>query len=231
MQQRRNKWPGLKRATAHRRGRLSLSIHRIIFWTRAKANNCGQFLMSWMQTWAVHMRAPGRLMRDLGPAGFIAFQLVVGGNVLAALVHPLFLAGLVLTAARGLPLWSNGSVTVAALTTLYGGSALVGYLTSALLGWLGLKRRGLLSTAWVLLLTPLNWLLLSLAAWRALYQLTVAPYTWEKTEHGLAKTSRRAENLTRSLIELERQVAAMIAAGNLAALPDEPRRLRRFRQT
>jgi len=34
----------------------------------------------------------------------------------------------------------------------------------------------LLSTAWVLTLTPLHWLLLSLAAWRALYQLAVVPY-------------------------------------------------------
>src|SRR4051794_9968425 len=35
--------------------------------------------------------------------------------------------------------------------------------------------------------------LLSLAAWRALYQLARDPYRWEKTEHGLAKTSRMAE--------------------------------------
>jgi hypothetical protein len=50
----------------------------------------------------------------------------------------------------------------------------------------------------------LHWVLLSLAAWRALYQLVVAPYAWEKTEHGLAKTSRLAAKLTRSLLELER---------------------------
>ena len=190
-----------------------------------------RWFKGWMQTWAVHMRQPRRLMRELGLAGFVAFQLVVGGNVLAALVHPLFLAGLVVTAARGLPLWSDDNVAMVLLAALYGGSALVGYFTSALLGLLGLKRRGLPSTAWVLLLTPLNWLLLSLAAWRAVYQLTVAPYTWEKTEHGLAKSSRRADNRTRSLLALERQLSALNAAGNLVALPDEARRLRRYRQT
>jgi hypothetical protein len=37
-------------------------------------------------------------------------------------------------------------------------------------------------------------LLLSLAAWRALFQLVHDPQRWEKTEHGLAKTSRLAES-------------------------------------
>jgi hypothetical protein len=82
-------------------------------------------------------------------------------------------------------------------------------------------RRGLLSTAWILLLTPVHWLLLSLAAWRALYQLAAAPYAWEKTEHGLVKSSLRAANMTRSLVELERYLSALKEAGELPTLvPD-----------
>ena len=54
-----------------------------------------RWFKGWMQTWLVHMRRPGRLLRDLGLPGFVAFQLIVGGNVLAALVHPLFIAGLI----------------------------------------------------------------------------------------------------------------------------------------
>jgi hypothetical protein len=34
--------------------------------------------------------------------------------------------------------------------------------------------------------------ILSFAAWRALYKLIRDPQEWEKTEHGLAKNSRRA---------------------------------------
>ena len=45
---------------------------------------------------------------------------------------------------------------------------------------------------WVLLLMPLHWLLLSVAAWRALYQLLFNPFHWEKTAHGLPRTSRLA---------------------------------------
>jgi cellulose synthase/poly-beta-1,6-N-acetylglucosamine synthase-like glycosyltransferase len=166
-----------------------------------------RWLKGWIQTWCVHMRAPRRLLRELGPAGFLSFQLVVGGNVLAALVHPLFLIALLFILTHDLPL-AYGRDASAMLMLLYGVNALIGYFTSALLGWLGLERRGLLHTAWVLVLTPLNWLLLSLAAWRALYQFLVAPYRWEKTEHGLAKSSRRADTTAQALVGLERLRAA-----------------------
>jgi hypothetical protein len=69
------------------------------------------------------------------------------------------------------------------------------------IGWDGLRQRGLQSSAWVLLLTPVYWLLLSLAAWRALFQLLRDPYRWEKTEHGLARTSRLAERLQARLMK------------------------------
>jgi glycosyltransferase XagB len=72
-------------------------------------------------------------------------------------------------------------------------------------------------------LTPVHWLLLSLAAWRALYQLAAAPYAWEKTEHGLAKSSRRAATMTRSFVELERYLSALKQSGELPTLaPDAP---------
>jgi cellulose synthase/poly-beta-1,6-N-acetylglucosamine synthase-like glycosyltransferase len=180
-----------------------------------------RWFKGWMQTWLVHMRRPGRLLRDLGPLGFATFQLIVGGNALAALVHPLFMAALIYSLARGAPMWRDDSVPLVVLAAIYGASVAIGYFTSAFLGWLGLSRRGLLSTAWVLLLTPVHWLMLSLAAWRALYQLVTAPYRWEKTEHGLAKSSRRATKLVRSLVKFERRLTALKQAGALPALADE----------
>ena len=145
----------------------------------------------WMQTWLVHMRRPNRLLRDLGAGGAIAFQILLAANVLAALIHPLFMIGLSLHGvclADGLG--ERGSRQrhsdfrrrpVVRLRVRRFCS------TSSVCG-----RRGLLKQAWVLLLTPLHWLLLSLAAWRALFQLLSDPQRWEKTEHGLARTSRAA---------------------------------------
>jgi glycosyltransferase XagB len=90
------------------------------------------------------------------------------------------------------------------------------------LGWIGLSRRRLSRTGWILLLTPLHWLLLSCAAWRALYQLLVAPYEWEKTEHGLARHSRRRRRLTQSLLQLEHELAAARAAGTVPETNEAP---------
>ena len=160
---------------------------RIGPWIRQRT----RWFKGWMQTWLVHMRHPVRLARELGVRGFLTFQLVVGGTVLSALVHPLFIAlfTYALATNRLFPSRDLASVTLAALC---GGALIAGYVTSAALGLIGLKRRGLLRHGFVLLLMPLHWLLLSIAAWRALWQLLRDPYRWEKTAHGLARTSRLA---------------------------------------
>jgi hypothetical protein len=75
--------------------------------TRAWLRQRTRWFKGWMQTWCTHMQAPGRLFRDLGPLGFLSLQLIVGGNVLAALVHPLFLAGLVIACLNGTPPWGD----------------------------------------------------------------------------------------------------------------------------
>jgi hypothetical protein len=78
-----------------------------------------------------------------------------------------------------------------AFAGLYITTLIAGYLLSALVGFIGLSRRRLLRSAGYLLLLPLYWLLLSFAAWRAVVQIIRSPYSWEKTAHGLARTSRQ----------------------------------------
>jgi glycosyltransferase XagB len=150
-----------------------------------------RWFKGWMQTWAVHMRSPRHLLNELGPGGFLTLQLVVGGNVLAALVHPIFLASVLYALAAGTPILGAGGS--GALMWLFWIALAGGYLTTVVLGLRGLARRKLLSAAWALSFVWLHWLMLSLAAWRALYQLMRNPHRWEKTEHGLARTSRLAK--------------------------------------
>ncbi|MGE3159987.1 MAG: glycosyltransferase family 2 protein [Xanthobacteraceae bacterium] len=159
-----------------------------------------RWFKGWLQTWLVHMRSPRRLFADLGFTGFVSFQLVVGGSVLAALIHPLVLAGFLYSYLAGLPFFGDNGPLITTLAWIYGAALGAGYLTSIFLGLRGLKRRGLLRVAGWLAAVPLHWLLLSLAAWRALYQLLRDPQRWEKTEHGLARSSRRAKLASRTTL-------------------------------
>ena len=144
-----------------------------------------------MQTYLVHMRAPARLVHELGWSGFLAFQIILGGTTLAALVQPLLLGFILMALLADIPMLTTGGSHVSAAIVWVHGAALVsGYTASVVLGLMGLRRRRLLTSAWILLCLPLHWILLSVAAWRALFQLVSDPYRWEKTAHGLARTSR-----------------------------------------
>jgi cellulose synthase/poly-beta-1,6-N-acetylglucosamine synthase-like glycosyltransferase len=143
-----------------------------------------RWFKGWMQTWLVHTREPRQLLRDLGGAGFATFHVFIGGSVLTALIYPLFLTIVLWRVASGTPIFHSWLAWLHA-TVLFGG-----VLTSALIWVVGLSRRNLLGSAWVVALAPVHWMLLSVAAWRALWQLVSDPHRWEKTEHGLAKSSR-----------------------------------------
>jgi hypothetical protein len=157
-----------------------------------------RWLKGWIQTYLVHMRAPLRLLRELGLAGFLVFQLLVGGTVLAALVHPFFLGIIAMDAASGAVFAPPETAAESLRKALALATLATGYLGSILLGGVGLARRRMFGIAGTLLATPLYWLLLSLAAWRALMQFLFSPYKWEKTEHGLARTSWRESDRARA---------------------------------
>jgi len=50
-------------------------------------------------------------------------------------------------------------------------------------------RRGYYELGKYALLSPIYWVLMSFAAWRALWQLISKPFYWEKTTHGLSEHS------------------------------------------
>lgn len=151
-----------------------------------------RWMKGWMQTWAVHMRAPMALYRDIGLRGFIAINLLVGGNVLSALAYPCLLGTLAFNAGQ---YWtgSRSEFVQDWSDALHLAAAASGFAVTIGMGLAGLRKRGLMRHAWVLALTPVYWMVLSAAAWRALWQFVVDPYRWEKTEHGLAQSNHFAE--------------------------------------
>jgi cellulose synthase/poly-beta-1,6-N-acetylglucosamine synthase-like glycosyltransferase len=149
-----------------------------------------RWLKGWMQTWLVHMRQPARLLRDLGPGSFVICQILFAGMVLSALAHPLFLAtGLVL--AVDLLLDRPANSWKSALLAIDIVNVGCGYLSFLLLGWRVCTPRERLGFWKVVLFTPLYWMMMSLAAWRALLQLCRKPHLWEKTPHQPLKGAAR----------------------------------------
>lgn len=136
------------------------------------------------------MRAPRRLWRESGLRGVLALNILVGGNVLTALACPFLFVELIACLLSNLTAAAPNGFLSGPLAPLHIATIAAGYLSTAVVGLMGLAYRGQLRSGWVLLLTPLYWLCLSVAAWRALYQLLREPYHWEKTEHGLARQPR-----------------------------------------
>ncbi|MCS0494308.1 glycosyltransferase [Ancylobacter sp. MQZ15Z-1] len=143
----------------------------------------------WMQTLLVHGRHPRRLARETGWGGALALLFLLGGGVAAALMHPFFAIALLAGWLAGQP--APAGTAAAALEGIGVAVLVLGYASTLLCTVVGMRRRGLPGLARVVPLIPAYWLMMSLAAWRALAQLIVAPHYWEKTDHGLARTSRR----------------------------------------
>ncbi|WGD30262.1 glycosyltransferase [Ancylobacter sp. WKF20] len=158
---------------------------RFAAWLRQRT----RWYKGWMQTLLVHGRQPQALLREAGCVATIAFLFLMVGGVGAALVHPFFLIALL----RDITLAQvrAGSPTLAVISGLGSLVLIIGYVSALMCTGLGMHRRGMGRIAGTLALMPLYWLMMSLAAWRAVGQLVIAPEHWEKTDHGLARTSRR----------------------------------------
>jgi glycosyltransferase XagB len=137
------------------------------------------------------MRFPHQLWRELGPRGFLAFQLVVGGTVLSALVHPWFYALAGIEIAQGSLLARPESFLGWPFWMIAWFDLLSGYLASMALGFLAVRGRGYRDLLKQVPLMPFYWLLISAAAYRALWQFMTARFEWEKTEHGQSRATCR----------------------------------------
>ncbi|HTV33104.1 MAG TPA: glycosyltransferase family 2 protein [Methylocella sp.] len=145
----------------------------------------------WLQTFITLTRDPPRLFAELGVLKSLATALLLSGLVIAPPLWPFFTVVLGYVLYRGVP---TSDTTLSLLATALWISAL--FFGAASILWLaliGMKRRKLLHLWPSLSLLPIHYLLTSLAAWLALYDLFLSPYYWHKTEHGLAKTSRTAD--------------------------------------
>jgi cellulose synthase/poly-beta-1,6-N-acetylglucosamine synthase-like glycosyltransferase len=149
-----------------------------------------RWLRGWMQTWLVHMRRPRRLYRELGFQGFLVVQLLMLGVPLSALLHPFFIAATVQYVAAGtaFPALPHWLATLAVGTNV--AVFVAGYAVAIAMGRRGLAQNGIRGWTFALATMPFYWLLISLAAWRALWEFIRAPFRWNKTRHGISRRMR-----------------------------------------
>ena len=147
-----------------------------------------RWFKGWMQTWLVHMRRPLALYRELGRSRFLAFQVMIGGMLISALIHPLYIVTFATSfAAISLNVGTN-SALFWSLMVANGLNLIMGYGGAMLLAHRTAHKRYGYGYGWrPVLAMPLYWLMMTPAAWRALFQLLISPHHWEKTEHGLSK--------------------------------------------
>lgn len=149
-----------------------------------------RWFKGWIQTWLVHMRRPLRLLRELGLGSFLIFQIVFAGMVVSALAHP-FLLGTAVYLLAELVVIGRISATRSVLIFLDSTNVILGYLAFLALGFQALSLREKTRFWRIAAFTPVYWLLMSYAAWRAVLQLVLKPHHWEKTPHYPRRRSRR----------------------------------------
>jgi cellulose synthase/poly-beta-1,6-N-acetylglucosamine synthase-like glycosyltransferase len=154
-------------------------------WLRQRS----RWIKGYMQTLLVHTRRPLHLMYSVGPLGFFGFVFFIGGTVVTGLLNPVFWVFYVIwlaASAANIDVIFPQSLLLLCLFNLLAGNGAFTYLIMLApirRGWLGLIPFSFTLFGY--------WVLISLAAYRALWQLVRRPFFWEKTQHGLSQQSVR----------------------------------------
>ena len=149
-----------------------------------------RWLKGYLQTYAVHLRQPREVRRELGWKGFMHFTMFVGGTPILAIINPIFWLMTLLWFVAHPPFIQElfpAPVYYLGLLSWAFGNFLLVYVT--VMSCRVANKPELLVPA---LLVPLYWVMMSMAAVKALSQLVGAPTFWEKTVHGLHHEQKSA---------------------------------------
>jgi cellulose synthase/poly-beta-1,6-N-acetylglucosamine synthase-like glycosyltransferase len=170
-------------------------------WIRQRS----RWIKGYMQTWLVHMRNPHKLVKEIGIKGFLGFQVMVLATPVIPLINPIYWIMIVLWygwRADFIPQFFPGIIYYLSAMELYLANFFFIFSNIAGVYWvihdMENKKQNFVSYRLVkyALLTPLYWAMMSIAAYKAAWQLVTKPFYWEKTVHGLDKTPSGAQGTT-----------------------------------
>lgn len=154
---------------------------RLLAWLKQRS----RWQKGYAVTWASHMRAPGRLWRDLGPKRFLGVQVLFLGGLTEAVLAPVLMSYWLLTLGLPHPLASvlPASVIIGAGMLFLASEAV--NLTIGLWALRGPRHRHLIPFLPLMhFYTPLA----SLSSYKALWEWVASPFYWDKTRHGVVDT-------------------------------------------
>ncbi len=145
----------------------------------------------YLQTWLVHMRHPRQLIKDIGFAAFVRFNLFVGGTPILAMLNPISWALILLW----FVLQPHFIIEIMPAPVYYSG--LFGWLFGNFaLYYLNLMAAYEFDDEKVFMAAvrlPAYWVMMAIAAAKAVLQLIFNPAYWEKTQHGLSNFAAEPE--------------------------------------
>ena len=148
-----------------------------------------RWMKGFLQVSVVHSRRPLRNLRRLGPVRMFGAAAVTAGTVASALAYPFLVVLAIDAVVTGRLFRPEGPVGVA-LSALGLTLFAAGLLALTIPPLEALRRRRWWSLMPLVALMPAYYGLVSLAAWCAVAEFLFHPERWNKTEHGLARTSR-----------------------------------------
>ncbi|MGB3556695.1 MAG: glycosyltransferase family 2 protein [Jannaschia sp.] len=140
-----------------------------------------RWMKGYVLTWAVHSRRPLRLWRDLGTKRFLGFHLLFLGAILNALLMPFMWSTIVVAFGMWHPVLDMlpGSGTLALAMVIV--TLTVANMALAMAGCAAAHHRNL--RRWVPTLEA-YFPLATLAVGKALAEIVMRPFHWDKTAHG-----------------------------------------------
>jgi glycosyltransferase XagB len=146
-------------------------------WIRQRS----RWMKGYLQTWLVHMRRPGDIFATTGWSGLLSIQLFTAGNVFSALINPILWAVFVAWLLTTSPLISEAFPGPLLWFNIF--ALVFGNLFFIFLAVIAPLKRGWRHLCIFGLTAPVYWLLASVAAYKALWQIMFRPHYWEKTDH------------------------------------------------
>lgn len=146
-------------------------------WVRQRS----RWLKGYAMTWLSHMRNPVQLWRDLGPRGFLGFQVIMLAGLTSHLAAPLFAMlwissfGVIMLPVSNLPPIFWGGFII---------SMIVGELALLAVALTAIKSKEKRHLIPYILTLAFYWPLGSLAAFKAAFEVIFKPFYWDKTSHG-----------------------------------------------